>query len=818
MSSNPLFKGLEYQGGAIILSGQALESLPDGPGGLEAVLRALAVRTAGPFGPQIVVNGFEDNPGLPLTHSIREIRINDNPFSAEYWKLGLGRIEVLTKPGEDKFHSEVFFNYSDGNVNSRNSFASNKAPYQSRFFGGNISGPIVKKKATFFVDFGRQSNRANAVINATTLDPILRIVPVSQAVVTPDYHYSFAPRVDIQLNPHNTLVGRYSFQNGHSLNSAVGGFSLASRAQNLKTGVHTAQLTETSILGLKTINETRLQYIRDNSSRLGNNSNPVISVPGAFTGGGADIGLAFDRQNRWELQNLTSRQSGRHFIKAGVQLKRTDWASASTQNFGGTYLFNGRPAPQLNANNEVISGAPMIPITSIEAYRRTLLFSSAGRSAEFIREAGGGASQFSITAGQPITHVRQYQVGAFLQDDWKLNTRLSLHSGLRFERQTNIPRHFDLGPRVAFALGLDPAKAPPKTVLRGGAGVFFERVGEQLVLRSLQLNGFSQQQFFTSDPAVLDLYPVVPTLSQISRFFVPQSIVRLASDIRAPYTLHSSVSLERQLPASVSVAVTYSRIRSEHLLRSRDVNSPLPFNGRPVSTVAGIFDYESSGRFNQNQVLTNLVYRANKNMTLWTTHTWSETMTDTDGPDSFPAMSYNTRADWGRSALIARHSWYFGGWIRTPWNIELTPLVVWRSGLPFDITTGRDNNGDSLFTDRPAFPLPGATGPNIIATRFGTFDLNPVPGQPFIPRNYGLGPHFLTANLRVSKTIPFNEHRRMILAVQGWNILNHTNGGPPIGSLGSSLFGVSNAAAGDWGLGSNPAGNRRLECWIFFSF
>jgi len=139
MSTNPLFKGLEYQGGAIILSGQALESLPDGPGGLEAVLRALAVRTAGPFGPQIVVNGFEDNPGLPLTHSIREIRINDNPFSAEYWKLGLGRIEVLTKPGEDKFHSEVFFNYGDGNVNSRNSFASNRAPYQSRFFGGNIS-------------------------------------------------------------------------------------------------------------------------------------------------------------------------------------------------------------------------------------------------------------------------------------------------------------------------------------------------------------------------------------------------------------------------------------------------------------------------------------------------------------------------------------------------------------------------------------------------------------------------------------------------------------------------------------------------------
>src|ERR1044071_7784686 len=121
LSGNPLFRGAQYSGGSFVLSGEALESLPDTPGGLDAMLRALAVRTAGPFGPQILVNGFENNP-VPMTRSIREIRINDNPFSAEYPKLGLGRIEILTKPGTEKFHGNSFFDFSDANLNTRNPF------------------------------------------------------------------------------------------------------------------------------------------------------------------------------------------------------------------------------------------------------------------------------------------------------------------------------------------------------------------------------------------------------------------------------------------------------------------------------------------------------------------------------------------------------------------------------------------------------------------------------------------------------------------------------------------------------------------------
>src|SRR5215831_20218770 len=128
----------EYVGGSLVIRGDALVEL-DGPGGLEALLRALALRTSGPFGPVALVDGFADAQ-LPPTYSIREIRINDNPFSAEYSTLGLGRIEMLTKPGSQKFHAETFGMAGDALFNSRNPFSPNKARYESQIFGGNASG------------------------------------------------------------------------------------------------------------------------------------------------------------------------------------------------------------------------------------------------------------------------------------------------------------------------------------------------------------------------------------------------------------------------------------------------------------------------------------------------------------------------------------------------------------------------------------------------------------------------------------------------------------------------------------------------------
>jgi hypothetical protein len=689
-------------------------------------------------------------------------------------------------------------------------------------YGGDVSGPIVAKRATFFIDFLRQADRSNAVINATVLDPAYRITPFAQAVVTPVYQHSVGPRLDLQLNSRNTLVARYSANRSEAFNTGVGGFSLISEGQNSTSATQTYQLTETAVLGGSSVAETRFQYVHSRVWQSGNDSVAQINIPGAFTGGGANVGLSYNNQNTAELNHFITWQVRHHIFKLGIQANYFSILQGSNQNFNGTYTFNGGLAPQLTSDNQVVPGGDgtpvMIPITGIEAYRRTLLLGSEGLTPSEVRQLGGGASQLSLAAGQIQTGVKQYEIGEFWQDDWRIRPKFSLSIGLRYEYQTNIGDRRDFAPRVGFTWGLGGGKEEPKTVVHGGVGIFYSRVSTQTVLRSLQMNGKSQRQFFTAMPSILDLFPAVPSTTTLANFAVQQSVVELAPNIRAPYTAQASLSIERHFNHGVSIASTYMRVRSVHLLLSRNLNAPLPgtYNSQiPASSISpyygagNIFEYESSGGFDQNQLLVNFVYRASKRMSFWSTYTFSKAKSDTDGPDSFPANSYDLRADYGRSSLDVHHSIYWGGWIRLKGNIDFIPLVLWRSGLPFNITTGIDNNGDSLFTDRPAFAS-DLTRPSVVVTRFGEFDLNPVPGERTIPRNYGQGPNFLIANLRISKKIQVSARFAIVMSAQAQNVFNHTNSGSPIGNLSSPLFGTSNSSAGDWGLGSNAAGNRRL--------
>jgi carboxypeptidase family protein len=817
----------EYIGGSLVIRGDALAAL-DAPGGLEALLRALAVRSSGPFGPSVLVNGFEDGT-LPPTYSIREIRINDNPYSAEYSTPGLGRIEILTKPGTENLHAGMFGAFGDTNWNSRNPFVLGRVPYQSRMYGGNMSGPIWPRRAAFFLDFNRQQIDTNAVINATVVDRTFGIVPLRQAVVTPQLRTMFSPRLDLQMNSSNTLVLRYGEARSRSSNSGVGEFSLLSRAQGLKSLGQTFQLTETAVLNSKMINETRAQYVRTKNWTSGSSSLPTINVPAAFIGGGAEIGGAYNRQDLAELQSVISVQSEKHAMKGGLQGRYTTERDDSTPNSGGTYTFSSRVAPQLNSANQVVMDANdmpvLVPITTIEAYRRTLLFRDQNLSPEEVRKLGGGASQFSITTGDAKIRVWQYQAGAFLQDNWRLYPSFTLNAGIRYERQSTVFHKQDFAPRLAFAWGIGGSRTSNPTTVRAGVGIFYDRIAENAVLRARKMNGLYQREYFVSDDAILDLFPAIPSQADLTRFAVPQSMVQLAGNLRAPYTVNSSLAVERQLFGGLTMAITASNIRGVHLLRSRNINAPLPGTYdpaapqravRPLATSSDIFQYESSGVFDQRQLLFNLVYRAGKNVTLWSAYTLTNSKTDTESADSFPANSYDMRSEYGRS-VTPRHSLYWGGWIRMKGGFDITPLVLWRSDVPFDITTGRDSNGDSLFNDRPAFAT-DKSRPSVVTTRFGTFDLSPLPGQQIIPRNFGTSPNFFIANLRVGRRIPLTKKTAITLSIQGTNIFNHTNPGSPVGNLGSPLFGTSTVSAGDWGFGSNQAGNRRLEGMIYFNF
>ncbi|HZH35600.1 MAG TPA: TonB-dependent receptor, partial [Pyrinomonadaceae bacterium] len=420
---------------ALVLKGEDLESLPEDPDELAAALQALAGPSAGPNGGQFFIDGFSGG-RLPPRESIREIRINQNPFSSEYDRLGFGRVEILTKPGSSKFRGQAFFNFNDEILNSRNPFAANRAQTQTRFYGGNISGPIIKNKASYFFDIDNRQIDDNAVVNATILDANLNPTLFSEAFVVPIRRFSISPRFDYALNEQNTLVVRYGFTRNKADNRGLGGFSLPSRAFETSNTQHNFQLTETAILSPTIVNETRFQYNRERNQQNGNSSIPTINVADAFTGGGSNIGLNFNNEDRFELQNYTTTGFGKHSLKFGARLRSVFQKDRSESNFGGTFTF-----------------------TSLEQYRQTIL-------------GNLRPTQFIITSGDPLVDVSQTDFSLFANDDWRVRPDLTLSLGLRYEIQNNINDRFNFAPRFGFAYspGAGGAKQP-KTVFGGGFGI-----------------------------------------------------------------------------------------------------------------------------------------------------------------------------------------------------------------------------------------------------------------------------------------------------------------------------------------------------------
>ena len=851
--------------GGLVLKGKDLDALPDDPDDLAVALQAMAGPAAGPNGGQIYIDGFSGG-SLPPKELIREVRINQNPFAAENDRIGYSRIEILTKVSANQYHSTIFGIYNDQRFNSRNPYSANQPPYQLRMYGGNVTGPVISNRVSMFLNLLRREINDNSIINATVLDPALNVVSLQQAVVTPRRFLDVGPRIDYQLNSGNTLVARYNYSRFTFNNMGIGEFILPSRAFNTLNEEQTLQVTETAILSESIVNETRLQYIRTRLSKRGDNSLPGIVVEDSFNGGGSPIGFAFTNSDRWELQNYMTWALGKHTLRFGGRVRAVHIDDLSSQNFPGSYLFLGGVAPLLDSRDRIIrdsNGQPVLGnITSLERYRRTLAFQREGLDSSEIAALGGEPTFLTIAAGNQLENVEQVDFGGFIQDDWRARPNFTFSYGLRYEAQNNIKAGLHFAPRLAFAWSprLQPS-SPPRTVIRGGVGIFYERFAESYTLQANRYNGINQQQYTVTDPSILGVFPKVPSAASLAAIAQPQNITRVASDLTSPYTIQSGLSLERQLSMRFSVVATYLNARGLHYLRSRNINAPLPgtfvpgdpaSGVRPFGNVGNIFEYESSGVFKQHQLVINATNRLSPLVSIFATYALSKTDSDTDGAGHFPSNTYDLRGDFGRSALDVRHRAFIGGSITLRWSVNLSPLVIISSGAPFNITTGQDSNGDTKSAERPAFAT-DLSRPGVRITRLGAFDLNPAPGANIIPRNFGEGPGYFSMSLRVGKNFSFTGRSRpaqpqqrgssaassqngsaqaargsssrsysLNVSVLVFNLLNHTNPGIPIGNLSSTLFGQSNFLGTPSGVslagGNAAASNRRLDLNVRFFF
>jgi hypothetical protein len=298
---------------ALVLRGRELEALPNDPEALAATLQAMAGPTLGESGPQIKVDGFSGGQ-IPPKEAIREIRFNQNPYSAENEYPGWGGYEIFTQPGSDKFHGGGQFIFNDESLNSRNPFTLRRAPYQQRSFNVNLTGPIKAKRSSFAVYLGRNASDSNSVVNATILDAALKPVAFNQTLVTPQVSYYLNDRIDLKINKNHTLVANFEFNKFHQDRQGISGFSLPSRAYSGRRSYYNLQLTETAILNEKTINETRLQLNRGLYQQIAGTTQPALNVQDSFYGGGAQVGSASNKQDRLAAK-LHFMVDGQSFLK-----------------------------------------------------------------------------------------------------------------------------------------------------------------------------------------------------------------------------------------------------------------------------------------------------------------------------------------------------------------------------------------------------------------------------------------------------------------------------------------------------------------------
>jgi len=861
----------ENNASSLVISGKELESLSDDPDELQSELEALAGPSAGPNGGQIYIDGFTGGQ-LPPKSSILEIRVNQNPFSSEYDKLGYGRIEITTKPGMSQYHGQGFVSGNSSAFNTRNPFATEEPGYHSEFYNGNIGGAINKKASFFFSIFRRDINDMS-VVSAFVLSPDLtQQVPFNQAVLYPQVRMNLGPRLDYQLSSKNVLTVRYQLWQDKGTNDGIGQFSLLSQDYNTNGTEHTVQVSDTQVFSERIVNQTRFQYLHDSSNQTpqyspftggGTAAGCLLLVPpcevsvlGAFTSGGNSMGKVIDTQDHYELQNYTSISLGKNFIRFGGRLRDVDESNSSTGNFNGTFTFPSLNAYQITEQNLQQSLPPLAN--------------------------GGGPSQLLIGFGSPYASVNLIDLGLYGEDDWRARPNMTLSLGLRFETQSDIHDHADIAPRVGLAWGLGHGKSP-KTVLRAGFGIFYDRFMQTQILQAERLNGITQQQFVVTLPAILGLFPNLPTQSTLAGSQTsssPSSIYQVDPNLRTPYTMQTGVGLERQLSKTATVYVTYLNSHGVHQLFTRDINAPLPgtytlgdpsAGQRPYPNSGNIYQYESAGLFNQQQVIANFNLRMGTKLSLFGVYTLGYAHSNTGGVSSSPMNPYDVEEDYGRAAFDVRHRVFVGGTWTLPRGFAISPFVVANSSAPFNITLGQDVYGTGILTNaRPAFAAPGASGPNIVVTRWGTFNTSTSPpaGETIIPPNYGTGPSQFTANLRVGKTFGFgkkpegrgssagqgggpgggpggrgggfgpglggrglggggggggffgpgstNTRYSLTFSVNARNIFNNVNLGTPIGAVTSPGFGHSNSLVG--GFFSSSAANRRIDLQVMFNF
>ncbi|HEX4577900.1 MAG TPA: carboxypeptidase regulatory-like domain-containing protein [Edaphobacter sp.] len=818
--SNGVSVNPDENGGAIVLNGSDLDALSDDPDQLQNELQALAGPAAGPSGGEIYVDGFQGGQ-LPPKSSIREIRINQNPFSAEFNKIGYGRIEILTKPGSDKFSGHISSFGSTSALNTANPLVQEQPNYYLYSAQGDVNGPLTKSASYFFNGFYMLRQNQSIIVAVNPNDTTTRI---QQALPNPSSFLYINPRVDLQLGKNNTLTIRESFSRSVQTDSGPGGLSLAEQAFNSMGLQNGLQIGDSIVVNSHLINETRFLWQRIRNSQAPNFLTPTVTVQGAFTAGGNNSGVVQDHQDVFELQNYSTATAGHHTMRFGVRLHAIRDANYSTSGSNGNYVFQ--------SVQHYLAETP-------DQYRVTIV-------------------------NNPLARAILFDAGVFFQDDWRWKPNLTLSYGLRFESQNWIRDHADWGPRLALAWAPGhTGNKPAKTVVRAGYGWFYDRFNvpgslnsagaTPYVIQTIHQNGINQQSFVVNNPDFFNpAAPMAPAQGESTSRPIFYNIDR---HFHAALNMQGGVGVDRQI-GKATFNVTYLFTRGIHQFLSNNVTAPEfdPTTYTISGSLPNMYNYQfqSGGVYSQHQLITTANVRLRR-ISLSSSYTFSEANSDTQGANYFPSVAQNPGFDYGRASFGIHSRVFLLATYTAPHGVILAPLLAAQSGTPYNISIGSDLTGNNQFNARPTYGTCGA--PGVVSTPFGCLDRNPTgKGETIVPFNIGTGPANVIFHMRASKVFGIGPKKEgasgmnsqgqntsvsgrglggaqtgpkldatvsrkysLTVVAIALNLFNIVNRGPENGVLNSSLFGQSQTLAGG-PYGSPTPGNRSILFAANFSF
>jgi hypothetical protein len=617
-----------------------IEALPATPEEIEAELKRR-------YGEDIVikVDGFSGG-RLPPKEQIASIKVVRSSFDAEFHEIGYALVDVKTKAGLPKVTGFARFSFGDESLNARHAFAPATLPEQSRTLIGFLGIPLIRKKTSATISL--------FAINHYSQKNIIAALPGGGVEAGAESRREiFSPTVglDHNLSEHRTIHLHYQFQKERLTNLGVGNLNLAETGFSRDSTAHQVRLSGLALIGGRFVNEFRAELRKSEAQNRPNARTPSLSTLNTFVSGGAGIDNSNRSRRLYGVNNLMFAK-GIHSLKFGgeVEFERAAFFSANGTN--GAFLF-----------------------TSLADYLNN-------RPAVYTQRLGTS----EIT-------VRQAQVAAYAQDDIRLHRNLSIGLGLRYEWQNNLKDRANFSPRLSFTFS---PSDEGKIVFRGGVGVFYRWLDTQNLTTILSNDGRQTNDLIIISPG----YPDPAAGGTSSRPLAP-SVMTRAEDLSSPYVFVVQTGFNYRVVKKLNVEAFYKFQRGVHQFRSRDTNAPL--NGaRPSPLYGRVAQVESSGSLKEHSLDIRVEGSLFKEFSFGSRYRLAKASNDFDGMFDLPVDNYNTYAEKGASSLDRRHS--LSGSLNLLLLKKLRVASIFRldSPLPYTITSGRDDNGDTVFNDRPA--------------------------------------------------------------------------------------------------------------------